>query len=86
MGEPKSLLVVYEAGPCGYGLARELTAAGYRCEVVAPSKIPQKPGDRVKTDRRDALKLASLARAGELVSRNPAGRVLRPYAPRSGCP
>lgn len=68
LGQPRSLLVVYEAGPCGYGLARELTAAGYRCEVVAPSKIPQKPGDRVKTDRRDALKLASLARAGELVA------------------
>jgi transposase len=56
-----------EAGPCGYGLARELGAAGYRCEVIAPSKIPMQPGDRVKTDRRDALRLASLARAGELV-------------------
>jgi len=67
LGGPGSLLVVYEAGPCGYGLARELLAAGYRCEVIAPSKIPQKPGERVKTDRRDALKLASLARAGELV-------------------
>jgi transposase len=68
LGPPGSLLVVYEAGPCGYGLARELAAAGYRCEVIAPSKIPQKPGERVKTDRRDALKLASLARAGELVA------------------
>jgi transposase len=68
LGEPQSLLIVYEAGPCGYGLARELTAQGYRCEVVAPSKIPKKPGDRVKTDRRDALQLASLARAGELVA------------------
>lgn len=68
LGEPSSLLIVYEAGPCGYGLARELTAAGYRCEVVAPSKIPRKPGERIKTDRRDALKLASLARAGELVA------------------
>jgi transposase len=67
LGEPGSLLIVYEAGPGGYGLARELTAAGYRCEVIAPSKIPKQPGDRVKTDRRDALKLASLARAGELV-------------------
>jgi transposase len=67
LGEPASLLIVYEAGPCGYGLARELAAAGYRCEVIAPSKIPRKPGERVKTDRRDALKLASLARAGELV-------------------
>lgn len=67
LGDPGSLLVVYEAGPCGYGLARELTGAGYRCEVIAPSKIPKKPGERIKTDRRDALKLAGLARAGELV-------------------
>jgi len=66
LGEPQSLLIVYEAGPCGYVLARELAAQGYRCEVVAPSKVPKKPGERVKTDRRDALKLASLARAGEL--------------------
>jgi transposase len=68
LGKPGSLLIVYEAGPCGYGLARELAAAGYRCEVIAPSKIPRKAGDRVKTDRRDALMLASLARAGELVA------------------
>ena len=68
LGEPASQLIVYEAGPCGYGLARELRAAGYRCEVIAPSKIPKKSGDRIKTDRRDALKLASLARAGELVA------------------
>ena len=67
LGEPGSLLVVYEAGPCGYGLVRELTGAGYHCEVIAPSKIPTKPGERIKTDRRDALKLAGLARAGELV-------------------
>jgi transposase len=68
LGEPGSLLIVYEAGPCGFGLSRELTANGYRCEVVAPSRIPRRPGDRIKTDRRDALKLAGLARAGELVS------------------
>jgi transposase len=68
LGDPGTLLVVYEAGPCGYGLARELAALGYRCEVVAPSKIPKKPGERIKTDRRDALKLSSLARAGELVA------------------
>ncbi len=68
LGEPGSLRIVYEAGPCGYGLARELAAVGYRCEVIAPSKIPTRPGERVKTDRRDALKLASLARAGELVA------------------
>jgi transposase len=68
LGEPGTLLIVYEAGPCGYGLARELLALGYRCEVVAPSKIPKQAGERIKTDRRDALKLASLARAGELVA------------------
>jgi transposase len=68
LGKPGSLLIVYEAGPCGYTLARELAAAGHRCEVIAPSKIPRKAGDRVKTDRRDALMLASLARAGELVA------------------
>ena len=67
LGAPQSLCVVYEAGPCGYGLARELTSLGYRCEVVAPSRIPRRPGERIKTDRRDALNLASLARAGELV-------------------
>ena len=63
LGEPGSLMVVYEAGPCGYTLARELANQGYLCEVVAPAKIPRRPGDRVKTDRRDALQLASLARA-----------------------
>jgi transposase len=67
LGELRSLCVVYEAGPCGYALVRELTALGYRCEVVAPSRIPRRPGERIKTDRRDALKLAGLARAGELV-------------------
>ena len=66
LGDPSRLLVVYEAGPCGYALARELKHAGYHCEVVAPSKIPRRPGERVKTDRRDALTLAGLARAGEL--------------------
>lgn len=66
LGDPSKLLIVYEAGPCGYALARELERAGYRCEVVAPSKVPRRPGDRVKTDRRDALTLAGLARAGEL--------------------
>lgn len=58
--------VVYEAGPCGFVLQRHLAALGYHCEVVAPSSIPKRPSDRVKTDRRDALMLARLARAGEL--------------------
>lgn len=56
----------YEAGPTGYGLYRQLTAMGHRCSVVAPSMIPRKPGDRVKTNRRDAVQLARLLRAGEL--------------------
>jgi transposase len=67
LGEPRSLCVVYEAGPCGYALAREMARLGYHCEVVAPSKIPRRPGERIKTDRRDALNLAGLARAGQLV-------------------
>lgn len=56
----------YEAGPCGYGIYRQLTEAGHVCSVVAPSLIPTKPGDRVKTDRRDSENLARLHRAGEL--------------------
>ena len=56
----------YEAGPTGYALQRQLTAAGIPCTVVAPSLTPVKPGVRVKTDRRDALKLAELFRAGLL--------------------
>lgn len=57
---------VYEAGPCGYPLQRQLTALGHRCVVIAPALTPVRPGDRVKTDRRDAEKLARLFRAGEL--------------------
>src|SRR5258705_5586338 len=60
------LLFCYEAGPCGYGIQRQLTAAGHDCVVVAPSLIPRKPGDRIKTDRRDSINLAKLHRAGEL--------------------
>ncbi len=62
------LYFVYEAGPCGYGLYRHLTAKGFDCMVAAPSLIPKKSGDRVKTDRRDAAKLAQLHRAGELTA------------------
>lgn len=68
LGKPATPMVVYEAGPSGYGLWRELQARGYRSEVIAPSKIARPSGDRVKTDRRDALMLARLARAGELVA------------------
>jgi transposase len=66
LGTHAELLIVYEAGPCGYVLARQLRERGYRCELVAPTKIPRKPGDRIKTDRRDALSLAHFARAGDL--------------------
>jgi transposase len=60
------LVFVYEAGPCGYWLYRYLTQKGYACWVVAPSLIPKKAGDRVKTDRRDAMQLARLMRSGDL--------------------
>lgn len=58
----------YEAGPTGYGLHRLITSLGHSCIVVAPSLIPRKPGDRVKTNRRDAVALAKLLRAGELTA------------------
>jgi transposase len=60
-----TLVFTYEAGPCGYWLYRYLTRRGLTCSVVAPSLIPRKPGDRVKTDRRDALTLARLLRSGD---------------------
>lgn len=63
---PGKVHCVYEAGPCGYELYRYLNNHGIECVIVAPSLIPRKPGDRVKTDRRDARKLARLYRAGEL--------------------
>src|SRR6266446_7030744 len=58
----------YEAGPCGYGSQRHLSAHGHECVVVAPSLVPKRAGDRVKTDRRDAASLARLHRAGELTA------------------
>lgn len=58
--------IVYEAGPCGYGLYRQLVQKGFDCMVCAPSLIPRKPGERVKTDRRDAVKLVRSLRAGDL--------------------
>ncbi len=57
---------VYEAGPCGYGLYRRLVDKGFDCMVCAPSLIPREPGDRVKTDRRDAIKLVRSLRASDL--------------------
>ena len=66
--EAYELRCCYEAGPCGFELFRQLTEMGVACEVIAPSLIPVKAGDRVKTDRRDAAKLARLYRAGELTT------------------
>ncbi len=57
------VLACYEAGPCGFALQRQLQAEGLRCQVIAPALIPRRPGDRVKTDRRDARQLAELLRA-----------------------
>ena len=69
IGPASGTMVVYEAGPCGYGLARRLSAEGYACEVVAPAHIARSPIDqRIKTDRRDALLLARESRAGNLVA------------------
>ena len=66
LGTPAQLHVVYEAGPTGFGLARSLLAKGYGCEVIAPSKTPRRPGDRVKTDARDCIMLAEYSRSGAL--------------------
>jgi len=66
--EGADLRFCYEAGPCGYGIQRQLSASGHDCVVVAPSLIPRRPGDRIKTDRRDACSLAKLHRAGELTA------------------
>ena len=67
-GPEAPLRFCYEAGPCGYGVYRQLRALGHECAVVAPSLIPRRPGDRIKTDRRDALSLARLHQHGELTS------------------
>jgi transposase len=67
LGPPSAVHCCYEAGPTGYGLARAMRAVGRSCHVVAPSLIPKKSGLRIKTDRRDAIKLAQNLRAGELV-------------------
>jgi transposase len=60
------LQFVYEAGPCEYGLHSQLIASGHEAQVVAPSRIPKAPGEGIKTDRRDAIKLARLASSGDL--------------------
>jgi transposase len=68
LGEPSRLRVCYEAGPTGYELYRLLASMRVACEVVAPSLVPVAPGEKVKTDRRDARRLVRLYRAGELVT------------------
>jgi transposase len=68
LGPAEQLRACYEAGPTGYVVYWELTALGVKCEVVAPTLVPVKPGDRVKTDRRDAKKLAQSYRAGDLTA------------------
>ncbi|WP_408006341.1 IS110 family transposase [Pseudalkalibacillus sp. A8] len=68
LGNHENLLVCYEAGPTGYGIYRLLLSMDIECMVVAPSLIPKRSGDRVKTDKRDSTRLAQLLRAGELTS------------------
>jgi transposase len=68
---PGTVRVFYEAGPCGYALQRQVTTSRVSCDVVAPALIPRKPGERVKTNRRDARKLAALGRAGLLTAVQP---------------
>src|SRR5512141_1173925 len=68
LGPVERLRVCYEAGPCGFVVYWLLTGIGVQCDVIAPSLVPKKAGDKVKTDRRDALKLARCLRAGELTS------------------
>jgi transposase len=68
---PGPVHVCYEAGPCGYALQRKMTTPRGRCQVIAPALIPRKPGERIKTNRRDARKLAELLRAGLLTEVRP---------------
>lgn len=83
LGGPERLHLVYEAGPTGFGLQRRLSELGYCCEVIAPSKAPRKPGERIKTDGRDAIGLAQSSRAGDLRSvwvPDPADEAIRDLA------
>ena len=87
LGSASRLSACYEAGPCGYGVVRQLIKLGAACVVVAPSLIPHKPGDRVKNDRRDAVKLARLLRSGDLTPVLDPRRIARSIAgsqPRAG--
>src|SRR4249919_1052563 len=71
---PGPVRVFYEAGPCGYALQRQVTTTRVRCDVIAPALTPRKPGERVKTNRRDARKLVELGRAGLLTAVQPPTR------------
>ena len=68
---PGPVACCYEAGPCGYALQRQLERGRVQCQVIAPALVPRKPGERIKTDRRDARKLAELHRAGLLTEVRP---------------
>ena len=68
LGRHGTLEVVYEAGPCGYGIYRRMQQHGIRRQVIAPSHTPKRPTDRIKNDTRDAITLARMLRAGELTS------------------
>ena len=68
---PGPVQACYEAGPCGYALQRQMTTPRVSCQVIAPALVPRKPGERVKTNRRDARKLAELLRAGLLTEVRP---------------
>ena len=89
LGPPKQVKACYEAGPTGYVLYWQLTQLGVACEVIAPSLVPVKAGDRVKTDRRDAAKLARCYRAGDLTPvwvPDAAHEALRDLVRARGCP
>ena len=84
---PGPVQVFYEAGPCGYALQRQMRTDRVTCDVIAPALMPRKPGERVKTNRRDARKLAELGRAGLLTvvqPPTPRGSRSRGSRPRSG--
>ena len=68
---PGPVRACYEAGPCGYALQRQMTTPRVSCQVIAPALVPRKPGERVKTNRRDARKLVELLRAGLLTEVRP---------------
>src|SRR5437016_13131280 len=68
---PGPVRCCYEAGPCGYALQRQVATARVSCQGIAPALIPRKPGERIKTNRRDARKLAELPRAGLMTAVRP---------------